>query len=136
MISIGDHKTRKKDVLEKIFRQQLTAKAMKKVEKKREIGKTTSGTESSNDNEDQMWDAVDEEAEEIERGERNGNIVLGPLSERSETELETVTSTASSAPEVSYMPIQTGLRPQMPSITTTSTTSSDGMSTTTTTTVR
>lgn len=35
LISIGDHKTRKKDVLERMFRQDLTAQAIKKVEKKR-----------------------------------------------------------------------------------------------------
>jgi hypothetical protein len=35
LISIGDHKTRKKDVLEKMKRQELTAHAMQKVEKRR-----------------------------------------------------------------------------------------------------
>jgi hypothetical protein len=36
LISIGDHKTRKKDVVEKMFRQELTAEAMDKLEKRRE----------------------------------------------------------------------------------------------------
>ena len=35
LISVGDHKTRKKDVLEKMKRQELTAHAMKKIEKRR-----------------------------------------------------------------------------------------------------
>ncbi|KAE8448978.1 hypothetical protein EG329_008566 [Mollisiaceae sp. DMI_Dod_QoI] len=35
LISVGDHKTRKKDVKEKLFRQELTAEALKKVEKKK-----------------------------------------------------------------------------------------------------
>lgn len=35
LISIGDHKTRKKDVLERMFRQKLTAKAMKHIEKRK-----------------------------------------------------------------------------------------------------
>lgn len=34
LISIGDHKTRKKDVKERMFRQELTAEAMKKMNKK------------------------------------------------------------------------------------------------------
>ncbi|KAF2673927.1 hypothetical protein BT63DRAFT_422036 [Microthyrium microscopicum] len=36
MISIGDHKTRKKDVLERMDRQELTDKAIQKVERRRE----------------------------------------------------------------------------------------------------
>jgi hypothetical protein len=36
LISIGDHKTRKKDVLERIFRQDLTAKAIRAIDKRRE----------------------------------------------------------------------------------------------------
>jgi hypothetical protein len=36
VITVGDRKTRKKDVLERMFRQQLTAEAMVKVQKKRE----------------------------------------------------------------------------------------------------
>jgi hypothetical protein len=35
LISVGDHKTRKKDVLEKMKRQELTAHAMKQIEKRR-----------------------------------------------------------------------------------------------------
>lgn len=38
VISIGDHKTRKKDVLERIFRQGLTEEALKKMAKKHERG--------------------------------------------------------------------------------------------------
>jgi hypothetical protein len=46
LISIGDHKTRKKDVVEKMFRQELTGEAMKKVEKKRmkEMNTNSTGT--------------------------------------------------------------------------------------------
>ena len=36
LISVGDHKTRKKDVVEKMFRQELTAEAMDTLEKRRE----------------------------------------------------------------------------------------------------
>lgn len=36
LITIGDHKTRKKDVIEKMFRQELTADAIKKVSKRKE----------------------------------------------------------------------------------------------------
>jgi len=36
LISVGDHKTRKKDVLERMNRQDLTAHAMRKLEKRRE----------------------------------------------------------------------------------------------------
>ncbi|CAG8976820.1 hypothetical protein HYALB_00009084 [Hymenoscyphus albidus] len=36
LISIGDHRTRKKDVFEKMFRQELTEEAIKKVEKHKE----------------------------------------------------------------------------------------------------
>jgi hypothetical protein len=36
LISIGDHKTRKKDVLERIFRQDLTWKAMRVIDKRKE----------------------------------------------------------------------------------------------------
>jgi hypothetical protein len=36
LISVGDHKTRKKDVLETMFRQDLTAQAMKHIEKRKE----------------------------------------------------------------------------------------------------
>jgi hypothetical protein len=35
LISVGDHKTRKKDVLETMFRQDLTAQAMKSIKKRR-----------------------------------------------------------------------------------------------------
>ncbi|KXT06660.1 hypothetical protein AC578_8599 [Pseudocercospora eumusae] len=38
VISVGDHKTRKKDVLERIFRQGLTEEALKKMAKKHERG--------------------------------------------------------------------------------------------------
>jgi len=36
MISIGDHRTRKKDVIERMFRQELTQDAIKQVEKRRQ----------------------------------------------------------------------------------------------------
>jgi hypothetical protein len=36
LISIGDHMTRKKDVVEKIFRQELTAEVIRRLERKRE----------------------------------------------------------------------------------------------------
>lgn len=42
LISVGDHKTRKKDVLERMFRQQLTAEAMHNLEKKKEKEKRKS----------------------------------------------------------------------------------------------
>ncbi|KAL2854624.1 hypothetical protein BJX68DRAFT_232101 [Aspergillus pseudodeflectus] len=35
LISVGDHRTRKKEVVERLFRQQLTKEAMKKIEKKK-----------------------------------------------------------------------------------------------------
>ena len=36
LISVGDHKTRKKDVLERMFRQELTAQAMNKIERRKQ----------------------------------------------------------------------------------------------------
>jgi len=36
LISVGDHKTRKKDVLERMFRQQLTSEAIRRLEKRKE----------------------------------------------------------------------------------------------------
>jgi hypothetical protein len=36
VISIGDHKTRKKDVLERMFRQQLTKEAMERIQGRKE----------------------------------------------------------------------------------------------------
>ena len=130
VISIGDHKTRKKDVLEKVFRQELTASAMRKVEKKR--GKEISRSET----EDGMWDAVDEEAEEaVERKERereeDREREEGQGSEY-ETPMETPLSPASE--QVEYMPIQMS-RPAVQQIVTTTTSNNGpgGMSTTTTT---
>ena len=35
MITLGDRKTRKKDVMEKLFRQKLTKRAIKKIDKKK-----------------------------------------------------------------------------------------------------
>ncbi|KAL2833119.1 hypothetical protein BJY01DRAFT_225520 [Aspergillus pseudoustus] len=35
LISVGDHRTRKKEIVERLFRQQLTQEAMKKIEKKK-----------------------------------------------------------------------------------------------------
>jgi len=39
VISVGDHKTRKKDVLERMFRQELTSQAMDHLEKKKQKGR-------------------------------------------------------------------------------------------------
>jgi hypothetical protein len=36
LISVGDHRTRKKDVIERMFRQELTSEAIKKVEKRKQ----------------------------------------------------------------------------------------------------
>ena len=46
LITVGDKKSRKKDVVERMFRQDLTADAIKKVEKKRmkEIQTSTNST--------------------------------------------------------------------------------------------
>lgn len=69
LISVGDHKTRKKDVLEKIRRQELTREAMRKVEKDREKGvyKTDSdrtlnpaGSTDINSTSDSMLDTTPE----------------------------------------------------------------------------
>jgi hypothetical protein len=46
LITIGDHKSRKKDVVEKMFRQELTSEAMRKVEKKRMKEMNTNSTGS------------------------------------------------------------------------------------------
>jgi hypothetical protein len=42
---VGDKKTRKKDVIEKMFRQELTCEAMRKVEKKRRKERANLGLE-------------------------------------------------------------------------------------------
>jgi hypothetical protein len=47
LISVGDHKTRKKDVLERMFRQQLTVEAMHALEKKKEKEKAKNLSEES-----------------------------------------------------------------------------------------
>lgn len=49
LISVGDHRTRKKDVIEKMFRQELTSDAMRKVEKKRMKDAEKSGNVSGAD---------------------------------------------------------------------------------------
>ncbi|KAL2803360.1 hypothetical protein BJX63DRAFT_425337 [Aspergillus granulosus] len=36
LISVGDHRTRKKEIVERLFRQKLTSEAMKKIEKKKQ----------------------------------------------------------------------------------------------------
>jgi hypothetical protein len=134
VISIGDHKTRKKDVLEKMYRQELTKTAMKKVVKKRGKGLSPSGT-----TEDGLWDVVDETAEEVERmqkekekereGEREGEAV----SEATDDEYGTPLSAANEG--TSYMAIQGSSRQSIPTITTTTATNNGPtyMSTTTTT---
>ncbi|KAA8575678.1 hypothetical protein EYC84_004795 [Monilinia fructicola] len=43
LISVGDHRTRKKDVLEKMFKQDLTREAIHKMEKRREKEKERNG---------------------------------------------------------------------------------------------
>ncbi|PMD15087.1 hypothetical protein NA56DRAFT_582582 [Hyaloscypha hepaticicola] len=130
VISIGDHKTRKKDVLEKMYRQELTKSAMKKVEKKRGLRADSA--------EDGLWDAVDQTVEEQVKEdvkEREEGVASDP-----DTELE---SPMSNGEGIGYMPIQgssqsSGLdqrRLGLPRVTTTTTTSHgpNGVSTTTTT---
>jgi hypothetical protein len=106
VISIGDHKTRKKDVLEKMFRQELTKTAMKKVERKRGKDVSRSATDEG------LWDVVDEAAEGVEREvkeeeremeekEREEEGVLG--GEGTDTEFETPMERNEA---VEYMPIQ------------------------------
>jgi hypothetical protein len=130
VISIGDHKTRKKDVLEKMYRQELTKSAMKMVERKRRLH-----AESA---EDGLWDAVDETVEE--RAEKDVKEREEGIASEADTELE---SPMSNGEGISYMPIQgssnSGVPDQsrlsLPRITTTTTTDHgpNGVSTTTTT---
>jgi hypothetical protein len=132
IISIGDHKTRKKDVLEKMYRQELTKTAMKKVERKRAKELSPSGT-----TEDGLWDVVDETVEEVERmqkekeREKDGEGEIA--SEATDTEYGTPLSAVNEG--TSYMPIQGSSRQSIPTITTTTTTNNGptGMNTTTTT---
>jgi hypothetical protein len=56
LISIGDHKTRKKEVLKKMFRQELTAEAIDIIEKRRQ-----NDQQHSDDNENSTAAAVDDE---------------------------------------------------------------------------
>lgn len=128
MISIGDHKTRKKDVLEKMYRQELTKSAMKMVEKKR--GLRTGSTE------DGLWDSVNRTVEE--RVEKDLKQREEAVASEADTELE---SPMSYGEWISYMPIQGSsnssvpdqMRLNLPRITTTTTTNHgpNGVSTTT-----
>ena len=117
-------------MLEKMYRQELTKSAMKKLEKKRGLRADSA--------EDGLWDAVDQIVEErVKEDVREREE--GAASE-ADTELE---SPMSNGEGVGYMPIQgssnarvpeqSGL--SLPRITTTTTTShgSNGVSTTTTT---
>ena len=132
IISIGDHKTRKKDVLEKMYRQELTKTAMKKVERKRAKELSPSGT-----TEDGLWDVVDETVEEVERmqkekeREKDGEGEIA--SEATDTEYGTPLSAVNEG--TSYMPIQGSSRQSIPTISTTTTTNNGptSMNTTTTT---
>jgi hypothetical protein len=142
VISIGDHKTRKKDVLEKMFRQELTKTAMKKVEKKRGTHLSPTSTDEG------LWNVVDEAAEGVERelneqenekDKRRGSEIeeAGVLSERTDTDSEFETPMSNSDVGPSYVPIQassSGIQ-SIPRITTTTTTDHGptSMSTTTTT---
>ena len=138
VISIGDHKTRKKDVLEKMFRQELTKSAMKKVVRKRGRDVDTSGTEEG------LWDVVDEAAEGVEQnlqnertrsfveGERDVGDGVGDRVGKEEGSEDEEFETPMSEEGTSYMPIQ---HQRIPRIVTTTTTENGvgGMSTTTTT---
>jgi hypothetical protein len=55
---VGDKKTRKKDVIEKMFRQELTCEAMRKVEKKRGKERAKLGLEDEAENEETGTGAV------------------------------------------------------------------------------
>jgi hypothetical protein len=143
VISIGDHKTRKKDVLEKMFRQELTKTAMKKVEKKRGANMSRSGTDEG------LWDVVDEAAEGVEQDlnriqngknkekEKENEIEREKEGERTDTDTEFETPMSSVNEGPSYMPIQAAAShgQSIPRITTTTTTNNgpSSMSTTTTT---
>ncbi|PMD32424.1 hypothetical protein L207DRAFT_440534 [Hyaloscypha variabilis F] len=144
LISIGDHKTRKKDVLEKMFRQELTKTAMKKVEKKRGKDISRSTTDEG------LWGVVDEAAEGVEHdlqaqrthgtqdleGEGEDDV-KEEKEEREDTDTEFETPLSNPASEgASYMPIQAqGQARSIPRIVTTTTSNHGpgGMSTTTTT---
>lgn len=117
-------------MLEKMYRQELTRSAMKKLEKKRRLHAASA--------EDGLWDAVDETVEE--RLEKDVMAREGAVSSEADTELE---SPMSNGEGIGYMPIQGSSnssvpdqsRSSLPRITTTTTTNHgpNGMSTTTTT---
>lgn len=136
VISIGDHKTRKKDVLEKMFRQELTKAAMKKVEKNRSAHLSHTNTDEG------LWGVVDEAAEGVEqdlkeKGKERGIEDAGGLSDKTDTDTEFETPLSNVNEGSSYMPIQgsSSTRQGIPRITTTTTVNNGptGMSTTTTT---
>ncbi|KAG0650198.1 hypothetical protein D0Z07_3462 [Hyphodiscus hymeniophilus] len=80
LISIGDHKTRKKDVLERMFRQELTSQAIHHLEKKKQIKErqsmdisradlaaSGSGTMNEKEEEDSGVDATAADGNDVER---------------------------------------------------------------------
>lgn len=117
-------------MLEKMYRQELTRSAMKKVEKKRELHAASA--------EDGLWDAIDETVEE--QVEKDVKAREGANASEGDTELE---SPMSNREGIGYMPIHASSnssapdqsRLSLPRITTTTTTNHgpNGVSTTTTT---
>jgi hypothetical protein len=73
LISIGDRRTRKKDVIERMFRQDLTSTAIKKVEKRR-LREMEEHGELDHETEQKMEEEIEknpEEEEEIKRSWKN-----------------------------------------------------------------
>jgi hypothetical protein len=135
IISIGDHKTRKKDVLEKMFRQELTKAAMKKVEKNRSAHLSHASTDEG------LWSVVDEAAEGVEhdlkeKGKERGIEDAGGLSDKMDMDTEFETPLSNVIEGSGYMPIQgsSSTRQSIPRISTTTTVNNGPTSVSTTTT--
>jgi hypothetical protein len=120
LISVGDHKTRKKDVLERMFRQELTTQAMHKVEERKQ--KEKERNQSLEVPRTNLSTAGPMHEKEEEAGSTSEGVDGGAI-ERWE-----------SAREEQSHPQTQETRPQNPSTTTTTTTTGPTTITTTTTT--
>ncbi|KAI9050327.1 hypothetical protein LZ554_005494 [Drepanopeziza brunnea f. sp. 'monogermtubi'] len=76
LITVGDHKTRKKDVRERMVRQDLTADAIRRMEKKRRHELKKAGLIRDGEEKDSALDVPDSEGEGEGKGEREGESEL------------------------------------------------------------
>ncbi|ESZ92496.1 hypothetical protein SBOR_7121 [Sclerotinia borealis F-4128] len=97
LISVGDHRTRKKDVLEKMFKQDLTKEAIHKMEKMREKEKERNGEQEAENQAEVDIISEGRETTEKERKREDFEIEDGNGNGQSET---TTTTEASSSKEL------------------------------------